>query len=629
MITIHAHGKPLSLPEGSCAKDVAALLYQTAPDQALAACINGCTVDLSSPLKQGDVVTLWSFAEPEGKEVYWHSSAHVLAEAVLRLWPKALPTIGPPIDAGFYYDFANLSLSDEDFEKIEQEMEAIVKRNDTPIREVFSSSAEALLTFGNNPYKVELIKGLEGVELTAYRQGGFVDLCRGPHLPNLGKIRALKVLKTSGAYWRGNSDNAVLTRIYAITFPDKKLLRDYLSQIEEAKKRDHKILGPRLGIFSLREEAPGMAFMHPKGMIMWKALLTFWEECHRRAGYEQIKTPQMLRRELWERSGHWQNYRHNMYTSTIEEREFAIKPMNCPGCMLLYKSDIHSYRELPLRLAEIGHVHRHEASGALSGLMRVRSFHQDDAHIFMEPSQIEDEILRVLHLVDELYTIFQLDYRLELSTRPIKDTIGTDAQWEHATASLQRALDRSQKPYLVREGEGAFYGPKIDLHIRDALGRTWQCGTIQLDMALPERFELEYIDREGNRVRPVMIHRALYGSIERFLGILIEHYAGKFPFWLSPRQVKIIPVADRHLPYAQQLLKTLSSFECEIDATHESVSKKVRLAQLMQVNYMLTVGDQEVANNTISLRSRDNVVHGELSLQEFVAKIEEERRTRA
>ncbi len=630
-IQVKYKDKFVELAEGSSAADLAKAVNQTAPDQALAASINGITVDLTHPLNEGDEVILWSFADPEGKEIYWHSSAHVLAQAVLRLYPEAKPTIGPPIEKGFYYDFANLHISDEDFGTIEKEMERIVKENYKTEREILPDKEAALKAFGDNPYKVELIQGFEDATLTAYRQGEFHDLCRGPHIPNVGKIKALKVLKTSGAYWRGDSSREMLTRIYAITFPDRKMLRDYLHQVEEAKKRDHKVIGPKLGLFSHREEAPGMAFIHPKGMLTWNALLDYWHACHEQAGYVEIKTPVMMSRELWEQSGHWQNYRQNMYTSEIEERVFAIKPMNCPGCMLYYKTDMHSYREFPLRIAEIGHVHRHEASGAISGLMRVRSFHQDDAHIFMEPHQIEEEILQVLHLVDEIYTTFGLEYHLELSTRPDEDTIGTDAQWEHATNSLRRALDRSGKAYKVSEGEGAFYGPKIDLHIRDALGRTWQCGTIQLDMALPERFELEYVDSEGNRSRPVMIHRALYGSIERFFGILIEHFAGKFPLWMSPRQVRVIPVADRHLEYGNRLKEQLvaEGFHCEVDDTNESVSKKIRLAQIQQVNYMLTIGDKEVENSTIALRTRDNVVHGEMPFETFLAHISEEKKTRA
>ncbi len=629
MITVQYKNSSITLPKGSSLSDLAQRLHLTAPDQAVAGSIQGKLVDFSTPLQDGDLVEIFSFADPKGKEVYWHTSAHVLAQAVLRLWPEALPTIGPPIESGFYYDFANLHLSEEDFERIEQEIEKILTEHFVPQKECFSSSKEALDVFAANPYKKELIEEFKDSQLTAYRQGEFLDLCRGPHLPGLNKIKAVKILKTSGAYWRGDSKKEMLTRIYAISFPDRKLLKEYLHQIEEAKKRDHKILGPRLGLFTHLEEAPGMAFFYPKGMKLRKALLAFWEELHEEAGYQFIETPQLVKKELWEISGHWQNYRHNMYTSSIEEKEYAIKPMNCPGCMLLYKTEVHSYREFPLRLGEIGHVHRHEASGALSGLMRVRSFHQDDAHIFMEPHQIEDEILAVLHLMDRIYSTFGLSYHLELSTRPEKDTIGTDAQWEHATSSLQAALDRSGKPYIVRAGEGAFYGPKIDLHIKDAIGRTWQCGTVQLDMALPERFALEYVDREGKRVRPIMIHRALFGSIERFMGILIEHFAGRFPLWLSPRQVRIIPVADRHLPYAQSIMKELHSFHCEVDDSHESVSKKIRLAQLEQVNYMLTVGDQEMETKTVSVRSRDNQVRGGVSLSDFRRDMEQERASRS
>ena len=630
-IQVKYKDKFIELPEKSTAEDLAKKVNQTGPDQGLAACINGATVDLFHPLKDGDEVILWNFADRVGKEVYWHSSAHILAQAVLRLYPDAQLTIGPPIENGFYYDFANLHITDEDFEKIEKEMETIIKENYKTERETLPSKEAALKAFADNKYKVELIEGFEDSILTAYRQGEFYDLCRGPHIPYLGKVKAVKVLKTSGAYWRGDSSREMLTRIYAITYPDKKMLREYLHRLEEAKKRDHKVIGPKLGLFSHREEAPGMAFIHPNGMLVWTALLEYWRHLHEKAGYWEIKTPVMMGQELWERSGHWQNYRQNMYTSEIEDRTFAIKPMNCPGCMLYYKTDMHSYREFPLRIAEIGHVHRHEASGAISGLMRVRSFHQDDAHIFMEPHQIEDEILNVLHLVEKIYTTFGLEYRLELSTRPEAGTIGTDAQWEHATSSLQKALERSGKEFMISPGEGAFYGPKIDLHIRDALGRTWQCGTIQLDMALPERFDLEYVDSEGNRKRPVMIHRALYGSIERFFGILIEHFAGKFPLWMSPRQVRIIPVADRHLEYGYVLKERLlnAGFHCEVDDSHESVSKKIRLAQIEQVNYMLTIGDKEVDHQTVALRTRDNVVHGEMQFEAFLDQIREEKETRA
>lgn len=622
----------VDLPEGSSAKELAELLKLTQPNQALGAEINGVTRDLATPLREGDTVHFWNFDEAKGKEIYWHTSAHVLAQAILRLYPQAKPTIGPPIEQGFYYDFADLTISDEDFEKIEKEMEAIVKENYVSKRESFSSKAEALKAFASNKYKCELIESFpEGEPLTGYRQGEFFDLCRGPHLHNLGKIKALKVLKTSGAYWRGDSTKEMLTRVYAITFPERTLLKDYLKQLEEAKKRDHKVVGPKLDLFSLKEEAPGMPFIHPKGVVIWNALAQFMREKLRNNDYVEIKTPPMMLKELWETSGHWHNYRENMFTSEVEEREFALKPMNCPGCMLFYKTHSHSYRELPYRVAEIGNVHRYEPSGALSGLMRVRSFHQDDAHIFMKPEDIEEEILRTLNFADEIYSPFGLSYHLELSTRPEKNTIGSDEEWEIATKGLKAALDRTKRPYKINEGDGAFYGPKIDFHIRDALQRTWQCGTIQLDMALPERFELEYIDKDGQRKRPVMIHRAIFGSMERFFGILIEHFAGKFPLWISPAQVRILTVADRHIPYAAGLRDALfkEGFHVELDDSPESVSKKVRTAQLLQTNYILTIGDQEMENHSINLRTRDNVVHGEMQLDAFMTQIIQERDSRS
>jgi len=621
----------LELPEGGTAKDLAEKLNLKGPHQALAANINGKTKDLSTPLHDGDQVILWNFDDPQGKEVFWHTSAHVLAQAILRLYPDAKPTIGPPIEQGFYYDFADLHISDEDLEKIEKEMQAVVAENYVSKKESFSSKAEALKAFANNKYKCELIQSFpDGDSLTGYRQGEFFDLCRGPHLFNLGKIKALKVLKTSGAYWRADAKNDVLTRVYAITFPDRKMLKEYLDMIEEAKKRDHKILGPKLDLFSLKEEAPGMPFIHPKGLYIWNQLVAYIRECLDRCNYIEIKTPTLMTRDLWERSGHWSNYRQNMFTSQIEERDFAIKPMNCPGCMLYYKSGVHSYRELPMRVAEIGNVHRYEPSGAISGLFRVRSFHQDDAHIFMEPSQIESEILSTLELANDIYSTFGLKYHLELSTKPEKNTIGSDEEWEIATKGLKGALDASGKPYRINEGDGAFYGPKIDFHIRDAINRTWQCGTIQLDMALPEKFDLEYTAQDGSRKRPVMIHRAIFGSIERFFGILIENFSGKFPLWISPSQVRIVIVADRHLPYAEELQKQIKAagFLCDIDATHESVSKKIRTAQLTQFNYIITVGDAEMENRTINLRTRDNVVHGEMKLEPFLETMAKEKKER-
>jgi threonyl-tRNA synthetase len=622
---------PLEIPAGSTIKDLADHLKLSGPHQALGASINGKNYDLSHSLNEGDNVLFWSFEEGEGKKIYWHTSAHVLAQAVLRIWPEAIPTIGPPIENGFYYDFANLTISDSDFERIEQEMQKIVSENHLSERLTFKNKEEALRAFSHNKYKIELINSFETNEpLTAYRQGEFFDLCRGPHLFNLGKIKAIKIMKTSGAYWKGDSNNEMLTRIYAISFPDRKMLKEYVQRIEEAKKRDHKILGPKLDLFSLKEEAPGMPFIHPKGLLVWNQLINYIRECLDNAGYVEIKTPSMMVRDLWEISGHWSNYREHMFTSQVEGRDFAIKPMNCPGCMLFYKSAIHSHRELPLRVAEIGNVHRYEPSGSLSGLFRVRSFHQDDAHIFMKPEDIQNEILAVLNLADLIYTAFGLNYHLELSTRPEKNTIGTEDEWKVATAGLKGALDATKRPYKINEGDGAFYGPKIDFHIRDAIQRTWQCGTIQLDMSLPERFELEYTASDGSKKRPVMIHRALFGSIERFFGILIEHFSGRFPLWLSPLHVRLLTVADRHQPYADEVASRIkkAGFYVDVDHSQESVSKKVRNAQLAQINYILIVGDQEVEHKKINLRTRENAVLGEVDLDEFLQKVTTEKKER-
>lgn len=624
---VYIDKKEYEMPLRSSAKDLAEKLHRVGPDQSLAIKMNGVICDLSSILHEKDQISFIDFETKEGKEIFWHTSAHVLAQAILRLFPEAKPTIGPPIEQGFYYDFANLKISDADFENIEKEVIKIISENHKPKRHVLASKKEALKAFQENSYKCELIEGFpEGGVLTAYEQAEFFDLCRGPHLPNLGKIKAFKILKTAGAYWRGDSNREMLTRIYAISFPDRKMLKEYLTLLEEAKKRDHKILGPKLDLFSIREEAPGMPFIHPKGMIVWNQLIHFWRTMHEKSGYEEIKTPQIMSQELWETSGHWEHYRENMYAFSIEERHFAIKPMNCPGCMLYYKSKCHSYRELPLRISELGHVHRHEASGALSGLFRVRSFHQDDAHLFMQKSDIKQEILHVIALIEKTYSTFGLSYRLELSTRPA-NSIGSDEDWEIATSGLQEALDAWGQPYRINEADGAFYGPKIDIHIKDALSRSWQCGTIQLDMALPEKFQLEYMDKDGQQKRPIMIHRALFGSVERFIGILIEHFVGKFPLWLSPSQTRIIPIADRHESYANEVCSAIKNagFQSDVDASHESVNKKVRNAQLMQYNYIVILGDKEMENNSINLRTRDNVVHGELALNVFLHKIEQEK----
>jgi threonyl-tRNA synthetase len=622
---IQVNGQWVELSDNSSAKDLAEKLNLRAPHEALAIEINGTLFDLQHILKDGEKVKLLSFEDKMGKEVFWHTSAHVLAQAILRLWPQAQLTIGPPIENGFYYDFANVTISDGDFEKIEKEAQKIIDENYVCKRHLFKDKQEALARFKSNPYKVELIEGFEEGPITAYEQGEFFDLCRGPHLNNLGKIKAFKVLKTSGAYWKGDQTREMLTRVYAISYPDRKLLKEYLFLLEEAKKRDHKLLGPKLDLFSLKEEAPGIPFIHPKGMVIWNRLVEFLRELLAKGEYVEIKTPHLMGCELWQRSGHWSHYRENMYAFEIENRWFAIKPMNCPGCMLYYKSTRHSYRELPLRVAEIGLVHRHEASGALSGLFRVRSFHQDDAHLFMKPTDIKAEILGILGLVEEIYDTFGLKYQLELSTRPEK-SIGTDEDWAIATSGLKDALEEWGEPFRINEGDGAFYGPKIDIHIQDALGRSWQCGTVQLDMALPEKFELEYTDKDGMAKRPVMLHRAIFGSIERFFGILIEHFAGKFPLWISPLPIRVLPIADRHNEYAHHLMKEIkkAGFICDVDDSQESMNKKIRNAQLMQINYMLTVGDKEMENKTVNLRTRDNVVHGEVALPAFLAALQKE-----
>lgn len=602
------------------------MLRLTNPEQGLAIEVNGNAQDLSEEVKAGSAVKIFSFQEKEGKEVFWHTSAHVLAQAVLRLFPDALPTIGPVIDGGFYYDFANLKVSAEDFKAIEKEVKNILKENFSTEKVTFADKKEALKEFASNPFKKELITLLpEDSPITAYRQGEFFDLCRGPHLPKIGKIKAFKILKSSAAYWRADQERESLTRIYGVSFPDRKMLQEHLNFLEEAKKRDHRVIGQKQSLFSFSEYAPGMPIIEPNGMVIWNELLKFWRELHTKDDYVEIKTPAMMDKGLWELSGHFANYKENMYLSEIDKGTYAIKPMNCPACMLYFKSKRHSYRDLPLRVGEIGNVHRHELSGSLSGLLRVRSFHQDDAHIFMRKDQIKEEILNVLKLTDTLYSAFGLSYHLELSTRPEKKTIGTDEDWEMSTKALQAALETWGKGFVINEGDGAFYGPKIDIHVSDALGRTWQCGTIQLDMSLPERFELKYTNENAEEVRPVMIHRALYGSIERFFAILIEHYKGRFPLWLSPKQVAILPVADRHQEYCKKIASTLKEqgFRIELDSSNESISKKVRTAQMQQINKMLIIGDKELESNTLSIRDRDtNETTENINLSTFLDELQ-------
>jgi threonyl-tRNA synthetase len=615
------------IPDNSNGITLAQTLQLTGPDQALAMKVNGNLYDLSHTLKNNDEVSFLSFADEEGKKVFWHTSAHVLAQAIERLYPEAKKTIGPSIEQGFYYDFANLTISDADFKAIETEIKKIIEENHKPVRKVYKNKQEAIKAYPKNSFKKELIEQIpDGEEISYYEQGEYYDVCRGPHLPSLSKIKAFKVTKTSGAYWRGDQKNEMLTRIYGISFPDKKLLQDYLKFLEEAKERDHKRLGQLLDLYSFHDEAPGMPFIHPKGMFIWNTLIDFMRKIYKEENYEEIRTPIVLNKALWERSGHWGYYRDNMYSFEIEKGEVAIKPMNCPGSILYYESKIHSYRELPLRIAEIGLVHRHEASGALNGLFRVRCFHQDDAHHYMKKEDIKSEIFSLLKLMANVYMTFGLSYHLELSTRPAK-SVGSDEDWDLSTKGLKEALDEYGLPYKINEGDGAFYGPKIDIHIKDALGRTWQCGTIQLDMNLPERFGLEYVDHDGGHKRPIMIHRVIYGSLERFFGVLVEHFAGKFPLWLSPIGIRVITVADRHQEYAETLVKKLSSlgFTVDGDFSNESVGKKIRNAQILKINYMLTVGDTESNNKTISLRTRDNVVHGEMQLDHFIEKIKKEK----
>ena len=583
--------------------------------------IDGALLDLYLPIEQDAAVRLITKRDPEGLEIMRHSAAHVMAQAVLRLFEDAKLTIGPVVEEGYYYDIDMDPVSDDDIAKIEAEMKKIIKAK-LPIRRREVSKNDALKFYKDEPYKIEMIQDLDDGTISFYEQGEFTDLCRGPHVPHTGFVKAAKVLRVSGAYWRADQRNAQLQRIYGTAFFDKKAMKKYLHFLEEAKKRNHRKIGQQLDLFSFHEEAPGMAFFHAKGMVLWNELLDYWREEHRAAGYVETKTPVMLNRDLWERSGHWENYRENMYTSAIDDYEYAIKPMNCPGGMLIYKSTHHSYRDLPLRAGEVGLVHRHELSGVLNGLFRVRAFHQDDAHIFMTPAMIQDEILRLLQLEERMYSTFGLGFELELSTRPEK-SIGTDEQWEVATNGLEAALMTYGKDYVLNEGDGAFYGPKIDFHIKDALGRTWQCGTVQLDMSLPERFDLFYIDSDNERHRPIMIHRTVFGSIERFLGILIEHFAGKFPLWMAPVQAIILPINDNLVQYGRQVSDKLSSIgiRVEVDDRAESLNRKVREAQLNYIPLILTAGAKEKEAGTLSVRTLDGNVKYGVSYENFIETV--------
>jgi len=562
--------------------------------------------------------------EEKPLETFRHSTAHLMAQAVLRTFPEAKLTIGPVVDEGFYYDIDFRPFTPEDITKIEAEMEKIVKEN-IPIVRKEMSIAEAKELFKDNKYKIELLNEITEDKVSVYTQGEFIDLCRGPHIERTGLIKAFKITKIAGAYWKADAKNKQLQRLYGISFPERKELRKYITLQQEAAKRDHKKLGKEMGLFSLHEEGAGMPFILPKGMIIWNELMKYWQEVHTRENYIEVKTPIILRKNLWETSGHWDYYRENMYVTAIDKQEVAIKPMNCPGGMLVYKETNHSYRELPIRQGEIGIVHRHEMSGVLNGLFRVRAFHQDDAHIFMTREQSQQEILAVLQLSEEVYATFGLTYHLELSTRPPK-SIGTDEQWDFSTKSLKDALDSTKQKYVINEGDGAFYGPKIDIHIKDALGRTWQCGTIQFDMALPDQFDLVYDAADGKKHRPIMIHRVIYGSVERFFGILIEHYAGKFPLWLNPVQVKVLTITDRQNEFAKEVMKKLkeAGLRAEFDERSESISKKVRDAQTEKINYMLVIGDKELESKSVNVRTRDNKVLGAKSVDTFISELVKE-----
>ncbi|MCF8011990.1 MAG: threonine--tRNA ligase [Clostridiales bacterium] len=596
--------------------------------EAVVARVNGELTDITSSLNEDAEVEFLDFNTEEGEEVFRHSTAHVMAQAVKRLFPDARLGIGPAIAQGFYYDFdVSESFSPGDLEKIEKEMEKIIKE-DLFFERFELDREQAVEKFKNEKedYKVELINELpEGKTISCYRQGDFDDLCAGPHVPSTGSLKAVKLLNVAGAYWRGNERNKMLQRIYGTSFPKKSKLEDYLHRLEEAKRRDHRKLGPELDLFSLHEEAPGFPFFHHKGIILWNELEDFWREEHKKRGYEEIRTPIILSRELWERSGHWQHYSENMYYTNIDDNDFAIKPMNCPGSMITYKNRLHSYRELPIHMAELGLVHRHELSGVLHGLMRVHCFTQDDAHIYMLPSQIREEIIEVIDLVDDFYKAFGFDYHVELSTKPEK-AMGSDEMWDMATSALVEALQSRGLEYKVNEGDGAFYGPKIDFHLRDCLDRTWQCGTIQLDFQMPEKFDLDYVGEDGEKHRPVMIHRVVFGSIERFIGILTEHYAGAFPTWLAPVQAKVLPITDRHQSYARALADKLYTLgvRAEVDDRNEKVNYKIREAQAQKIPYMLVVGDQEAANTSVAVRHRFKGDLGSYDVDEFINNIMEE-----
>ena len=628
------------LPDGS-AKEYAAgttlgeavkKLSNSLAKKVLAANVNGELTDLREELVDGSEVAFLTFEEDGGKHTLRHTASHVMAQAVKRLWPEAKLAIGPAIDKGFYYDIdMEHTLTPEDLTKIEKEMSRIVKEN-LPITKSVMSRQEAIEFFKskNEDYKVELIEDLpEDAVISCYAQGDFIDLCAGPHVASTGKVKAFKLQSIAGAYWRGDEKNKMLQRIYGTAFEKKEELDAYLHMLEEAAKRDHRKLGKELGLFVIKEEGPGFPFFLPKGMALRNELENFWREVHHDFEYDEIRTPIILNKHLWETSGHWDHYRENMYTTIIDDEEYAIKPMNCPGGILVYQNEMHSYRDLPLRYAELGLVHRHELSGALHGLFRVRAFTQDDAHVFMLPEQMQSELMKVIELFDRIYSQFGLKYHVELSTKP-DNAMGDDAIWEAATEALRNAIEAKGIDYVINPGDGAFYGPKLDYHIEDSLGRTWQCGTIQLDMNLPERFNVEYIGEDGQKHRTIMIHRACFGSMERFIGILTEHYAGAFPTWMAPVQVKVLPISEKHVEYANQLAKQMCHdyVRVEVDDRNEKIGYKIRQAQMEKVPYMLVVGDKEMEDNSVNVRKHGGDELGTVPFDEFFNSIKIEIKER-
>ena len=596
--------------------------------------VDGNVVDLRTPITKDCRVDLLTFDEPDGKKAFWHTASHILAQAVKRLYPSAKCAIGPAVDNGFYYDFeVEKPFTSEDLEKIKAEMKKIVKSGIEIERfELAPDEAVKMLEEMNEPYKVELAKehSDNGEHISFYKQGDFTDLCAGPHLMSVAPIKAVELTNCTGAYWRGDEHNQMLTRLYATAFAKKDELEAYITMMEEAKKRDHRKLGKELGLFMMHEAGPGFPFFLPKGMVLKNTLLDYWREIHRKAGYVEISTPVILNRSLWETSGHWDHYKENMYFTQIDEEDYAVKPMNCPGGILYYKTNQHSYRELPKRVGEFGIVHRHELHGALHGLFRVRVFTQDDAHIFMTQDQMKDEVIKTMEMYRKLYSVFGLEYHVELSTRP-ENSMGSEELWEISTNALRDAVEAAGVPYVINEGDGAFYGPKLDFHIKDCLGRTWQCGTIQMDMQLPERFDVNYVGEDGEKHRAVMLHRAGYGSLERFIGILIEHFAGAFPSWIAPVQVKVVPVTEKHMNYARSVADALSAsnVRVEIEEGNDTLGYKIRKAQMEKVPYTLVVGDKEMNGHTVSVRSRKNGDEGSLPVAVFVSNLIREIRDRS